>query len=82
MRKLQESQAEADEQNQSQRVGTCIVIDYPSASASDSDNLVFTRSYAMELYAESEENGNFLILLTPYSVALMTLIMTLIFDSH
>ena len=57
------------------------MIDYPSASASDSDNLVFTRSYAMELYAESEENGNFLILLTPYSVALMTLIMTLIFDS-
>ena len=36
----------AKELNQSQVVGTCMVMVYPSAStsASDSDNLVFTRS--------------------------------------
>ena len=41
-----ESQAEAEELNQSQSVGMCIVILlYHSASSPDSDNLVFTRSY-------------------------------------
>ena len=39
-----ESQAEAKELNQSQNVGTCIFLMVcPSASASDSDNLVLTR---------------------------------------
>ena len=39
-----ELQAEAEELNQSQNVGTCIFLMVcPSASASDSDNLVLTR---------------------------------------
>ena len=41
-----ELQADTEELNQSQSVGTCIVIilHYPSASASVPDKLVFTRS--------------------------------------
>ena len=65
--------------NQSQSVGTRIVIS-PSASAIDSHNLVFTRSQATDSKAEPEENVNVLILQT--SVAIVTLLTTLIFDFH
>ena len=65
--------------NQSQSVETRIVIS-PSASAIDSDNLVFTRSRATDSQAEPEENVNVPILQT--SVAIVTLLTTLIFDFH
>ena len=43
--RLSESQVKVEELNQSQSVGKCIAgLVYPSASASDSDKLVFTRS--------------------------------------
>ena len=44
--RLSESEAEAEEPNQSQSVGTCIVIglSFRLISAYDSDNLLFTRS--------------------------------------
>ena len=43
--RLSESQVKVEELNQSQSVGKCIAgLVYPSASASDSDNLVFTGS--------------------------------------
>ena len=42
--RLSESEAEVEELNQLQSIGTCIVIGLPSASASNSDNLVYTRS--------------------------------------
>ena len=43
--RLSESQVKVEELNQSQSVGKCIAgLVHPSASASDSDNLVFTGS--------------------------------------
>jgi len=42
--RLSKSEAEAEKLSLLQRVGTFIVIGYPSTTVSDSDNLVFTRS--------------------------------------
>ena len=82
-----ESQAEAEELNQSQSVGMCIVILlYHSASSPDSDNLVFTRSYKRNVgdgvlrevgrkWKSSDSSDS-------DSVSLMTPLTTPIFDFH
>ena len=71
------------ELNQSQSVRTCMWFVYPSTSSSNSDNLVFTRSWDFEgvvrgvgrKWKRSDSSDS-------DSVALMTLLTTLIFYFH
>ena len=85
--RLSESEAEAEKLNQSQSVGMFIVIGLvpPLLYTSDSDNLVFTRSYAERMrrsrkrsrkkWKRSDSSDS-------HSVALLTPLTTPIFDFH
>ena len=67
--RLSESEAEAEEPNQLQSVGTCIVIGLPFCFCfqlrQSGFHQIICGTKATESSVESEENGNVLILLTP-----------------